>query len=141
MKSRATQGRTHHRATSGATPLNTRAISAAPMAGQRATIARPTHVQGPPIAQQASACVGHRPERKRPSTGRDVRLASRPAARDDASENLGFDTTVGEPWRIRIAPPGLTRSARTDSPRQVGRNNFRRTAAAVATSGDGGGFE
>ncbi|KZV16963.1 hypothetical protein F511_31532 [Dorcoceras hygrometricum] len=34
---------------------------------------------------------------------------------------------------------GLTRSARTDSPRKIGRNNFRRTAAAAATSGGGGG--
>ncbi|KZV16731.1 Nuclear-pore anchor [Dorcoceras hygrometricum] len=33
---------------------------------------------------------------------------------------------------------GLTRSARTDSPRQVGRNNFRRGEAAAAQ--DGGGF-
>ncbi|KZV40151.1 hypothetical protein F511_33651 [Dorcoceras hygrometricum] len=32
---------------------------------------------------------------------------------------------------------GLTRSARTDSPRKIGRNNFRRTAAT--TSGGGGG--
>ncbi|KZV47947.1 hypothetical protein F511_32471 [Dorcoceras hygrometricum] len=37
---------------------------------------------------------------------------------------------------------GLTRSARTDSPRQVGRNNFRRSkaAAAAALGGGGGGF-
>ncbi|KZV58532.1 hypothetical protein F511_16393 [Dorcoceras hygrometricum] len=35
----------------------------------------------------------------------------------------------------------LTRSARTDSPRKIGQNKFRRTAAAAATSGDDGGFE
>ncbi|KZV26914.1 hypothetical protein F511_39057 [Dorcoceras hygrometricum] len=34
---------------------------------------------------------------------------------------------------------GLTRSARTDSPRQVGRNKFRRSEAA-ALGGGGGGF-
>ncbi|KZV49898.1 small conductance mechanosensitive ion channel family [Dorcoceras hygrometricum] len=40
----------------------------------------------------------------------------------------------------QLALEGLTRSARTDSPRRVGRNNFRRTAAAAAaTSGGGGG--
>ncbi|KZV06785.1 hypothetical protein F511_45733 [Dorcoceras hygrometricum] len=33
---------------------------------------------------------------------------------------------------------GLTRSARTDSPRQVGRNNFRRREAAAAAHGGGG---
>ncbi|KZV29931.1 hypothetical protein F511_28442 [Dorcoceras hygrometricum] len=33
----------------------------------------------------------------------------------------------------------LMRSVRTDSPRKIGRNNFRRTAAAAATSGGGGG--
>ncbi|KZV17552.1 hypothetical protein F511_34195 [Dorcoceras hygrometricum] len=33
------------------------------------------------------------------------------------------------------------RSARTDSPRQVGRNNFRRGKAAAAALGGGGGFE
>ncbi|KZV47762.1 ABC transporter F family member 3 [Dorcoceras hygrometricum] len=46
---------------------------------------------------------------------------------------VGLLQTVGEPRRIRITPPGLTRSARTDSPRQVGRNNF------PATQGGGGG--
>ncbi|KZV29422.1 hypothetical protein F511_18690 [Dorcoceras hygrometricum] len=85
--------------------------------------------------------------------------------------SLGSDTTVGEPWRIRIPYPGawlrpvsrgnrhftvgggrlrqsgprpkgrllcqpalegLTRSARTDSPRKVGRNKFRRGAASAA---------
>ncbi|KZV29874.1 putative inactive receptor kinase [Dorcoceras hygrometricum] len=35
---------------------------------------------------------------------------------------------------------GLTRSARTDSPRQVGRNKFRRSEAAVGQGGGGGGF-
>ncbi|KZV25649.1 hypothetical protein F511_32062 [Dorcoceras hygrometricum] len=34
---------------------------------------------------------------------------------------------------------GLTRSAQTDSPQNIGRNNFWRTAAAAATSGGGGG--
>ncbi|KZT76629.1 hypothetical protein F511_46346 [Dorcoceras hygrometricum] len=45
------------------------------------------------------------------------------------------------PARLLHQPPleGLTRSARTDSPRKIGRNNFRRTAAAAATSGGGGG--
>ncbi|KZV25921.1 hypothetical protein F511_30453 [Dorcoceras hygrometricum] len=35
---------------------------------------------------------------------------------------------------------GLTRSARTDSPRQVGRNKFRRLEAAAAAVGGGGGL-
>ncbi|KZV56730.1 flavonoid 3'-monooxygenase-like [Dorcoceras hygrometricum] len=109
-----------------------------------------------------------------------------------------FVYPVGDPWRIRITPPGeaaeeqkmlitlletrawlrpisrgnrhftvgggrlrqsgprpearllrqpalegLTRSARTDSPRQVGQNKFRRSkavAAAAQGSGGGGGF-
>ncbi|KZV23905.1 scarecrow-like protein 3-like [Dorcoceras hygrometricum] len=34
---------------------------------------------------------------------------------------------------------GLTRSARTDSPRKVGRNNFRRSEAATAAAQGGGG--
>ncbi|KZV41505.1 hypothetical protein F511_22057 [Dorcoceras hygrometricum] len=48
--------------------------------------------------------------------------------------------------RIRDRQPaleGLTRSARTDSPRQVGRNKFRRleaAATAAALGGGGGGF-
>ncbi|KZV46822.1 mechanosensitive ion channel protein 10-like [Dorcoceras hygrometricum] len=40
-------------ATSGATPLNILAISAAPTAGQRATIVRPERVQDPPIVRPA----------------------------------------------------------------------------------------
>ncbi|KZV38744.1 flavonoid 3'-monooxygenase-like [Dorcoceras hygrometricum] len=45
-------------------------------------------------------------------------------------------------WRLLRQPAleGLTRSARTDSPRQVGRNKFRGSKAAAAALGGGGGF-
>ncbi|KZV21135.1 hypothetical protein F511_13201 [Dorcoceras hygrometricum] len=60
----------------------------------------------------------------------------------------GFNPTGGAPGGPRpdarlLRQPvlkGLTRSARTDSPCRIGRNEFRRLGAAAALGGGGGGF-
>ncbi|KZT76818.1 hypothetical protein F511_46157 [Dorcoceras hygrometricum] len=130
-------------------------------------------IQRPAIAQSS----GHLVPITRPASMYRARSCAR-------SENLGSDTTVGAPWRIRITPPGkaaeeqkqyretintiklqtfydihrafrslpcwqhvpgsdqflketgTSRLIAVDNVNQIGRNNFRRTAA---TSGGGGG--
>ncbi|KZV38472.1 hypothetical protein F511_34922 [Dorcoceras hygrometricum] len=131
-KSCATQGRTraydcvHHRATNCASSSMGRPTGCATSAAHR----RPASKNR---AASARSKAGHHraiARSKRPTIGRDARPAriscasssaqpsghlapiARPA-RDvrmpiarPAHPNLGSDTTVGEPWRIRIAPPG-----------------------------------
>ncbi|KZV52844.1 hypothetical protein F511_36134 [Dorcoceras hygrometricum] len=122
--------------TSGATPLNIRAISAAPTAGQRATITRPAHVQEPPIARPARDDVARDARRFARACCHGVGL--RPVSRGNRHFTVGggrLRQSGPRPEARLLCQPvleGLTRSARTNSPRQVGRNNFRRSKAAAA---------
>ncbi|KZV06597.1 hypothetical protein F511_45921 [Dorcoceras hygrometricum] len=118
------------RATSGATSSrHARRLDGACSAVDR-TIMREggAHLSAALRGQSATKCVqllatiGHHV--------RPARMASRALwpARWDAARGGGRPVPALE---------GLTRSARTDSPRQVGRNEFRRSEAAAL--GDGGG--
>ncbi|KZV19081.1 hypothetical protein F511_11545 [Dorcoceras hygrometricum] len=77
--------------------------------------------------------------KQRPTLGRQARKA-----RFDRVHICGGRLRQSGPRpEVRLlALEGLTRSAWTDSPRQVGRNKFRRSkaAAAAAAQGGGGGF-
>ncbi|KZV56176.1 hypothetical protein F511_24641 [Dorcoceras hygrometricum] len=73
---------------------------------------------------------------QRPAAMRDKRACNRADLSAQAKRRAPPHTPAagGQP-----ALEGLTRSAWTDSPRKIGRNNFRRTAVAVATATSGGG--
>ncbi|KZT76907.1 hypothetical protein F511_46070 [Dorcoceras hygrometricum] len=83
---------------------------------------------------RAVACTMGRRARRRPSVSRGNRHFTVGGGRLRQSGPLPEGRLLRQP-----ALEGLMRSERTDSPRQVGRNKFRRSEVAAAAAQSGGG--
>ncbi|KZV57721.1 hypothetical protein F511_24403 [Dorcoceras hygrometricum] len=128
-----------------------RATSAAVMRDHRASRARPAaHDQWRNIAQRfarnTAASAGHCASSVRPLADKrlitllETRAWLRPVSRGNRHFTVGggrLRQSGPRPEERLLRQPaleGLTRSARMDSPRQVGRNKFRRSKAATAVA-------